>query len=288
MSKRTVKKRRLCLGSHLPVAGGVSRAVEGAIELELECVQIFTKNASRWEQKPTDPDEVARFHALREQWGSDRPVMSHDSYLINLASPDPELWRKSLDAFRDELERARILNLAGVVMHPGAHVGDGVENGLRRCAEGLRRVIDETGDDSPRIVLENTAGQGSTLGRSFAELASLLEQIDAPERTGVCLDTCHMFAAGYDIKKPAGYRAMVEELDELIGADAVCWWHLNDSKGACLSNLDRHEHIGRGELGKAPFRRILRDERFFGVPKVLETPKVDDMDRVNLKVLASL
>jgi len=288
MGRSTPKKRRLCLGSHLSVAGGVSKAVEEAIELELESLQVFTKNASRWDQKPTDPAEVDRFLALRAEWGGDKPVVSHDSYLINLASGDEELRGKSLAALADELERARLLELEGVVMHPGAPKEDGIEVGLQRVADGIRRILDEAPDGKTRFLLENTAGGGSTLGRSFAELARLLELIDAPERTGVCLDTCHMFAAGYDIRRSAGYDAMVAELEETIGVANVRCWHLNDSKGVCGSNLDRHEHIGQGELGKAPFRRLLRDARFFAVPKILETPKKNEMDRVNLKVLHGL
>jgi deoxyribonuclease IV len=288
MTRRTPKKRRLCLGSHLSVAGGVSNAVTGAIQLDLESLQIFTKNASRWEQKPTDPEEVDRFLARREEWGKEKPVLSHDSYLINLASGDRVLREKSIAALRDELERARILELDGVVMHPGAHVGDGVEKGLQRVAEALRCILDETPEGSTRFLLENTAGGGTTLGRSFEELAIVLEGVDAPERMGVCLDTCHMFAAGYDIRKPAGCKAMTEEIDSVIGAEQVRCWHFNDSKGTCGSHLDRHQHIGQGELGVSPFRQILKDERFFGVPKILETPKKDDMDPVNLALLAKL
>lgn len=288
MGRRTPKKRRLCLGSHLSVAGGVSNAVAEAIELELESLQLFTKNASRWEQKPTATEEVDRFLGLRDEWGREKPVVSHDSYLINLASGDPELWEKSFAALRDELERARILELDGVVMHPGAHKGDGVEEGLQRVAEGIRRILDEAPEGKTRFLLENTAGGGTTLGRSFAELGRLLELIDAPERMGVCLDTCHMFAAGYDIRRPKGYEAMIEELERLIGSEKVRCWHFNDSKGGCGSHLDRHQHIGEGELGKAPFRRILADQRFFGVPKILETPKKNEMDKVNLRVLNGL
>ncbi len=288
MGRRTPKRRRLCLGSHLSVAGGVSKAVAAAIELELESLQIFAKNASRWEQKPTDPAEVERFLALREEWGADKQVVSHDSYLINLASGDRALRKRSIAALADELERARILQLEGVVMHPGAHVGDGVDVGLERAADGIRRVLDGAPPGGPRLLLENTAGGGSTLGRTLEELARVLEHVDAPERTGVCLDTCHMFAAGYDIRRPAGYAAMIDELERLIGSEMVRCWHFNDSKGACGNHLDRHQHIGQGELGKAPFRRILRDERFFGVPKILETPKEGEMDQVNLEVLAKL
>jgi deoxyribonuclease IV len=288
MEELIPRKRRLCLGSHLSVAGGVSKAVTSAIALELESLQIFTKNASRWEQKPIDPEEVDRFRERREEWGIDKPVMSHDSYLINLASGDRALWKKSLGALHDEFARARTLDLAGVVMHPGAHVGDGVERALPRVAEGVRQVLDQAPAGKTRILLENTAGAGTTLGRSLEELAELLELIDAPERMGVCLDTCHLFAAGYEIHRSAGYEEMIALLDRRIGSETIRCWHFNDSKGGCGSHLDRHQHIGQGEIGEAAFRRILEDERFFGVPKILETPKKGEMDRVNLELLTRL
>ncbi len=282
------RKQRLCLGSHLSVAGGVSRAVDGAIELGLESLQIFTKNASRWEQKPIDPDEAARFRERRAEWGSGRPVASHDSYLINLASPKRDIRARSIAAFRDELERAELLGLEFLVMHPGAHLGSGLEKGIVLIADAIRRVCDRVPHGSTRILLENTAGQGSTIGRAFRELHDLLEAIDLPDRLGVCIDTCHMFAAGYELRTAKSYEATMRELDELVGADRVHCLHLNDSRGDLGSHLDRHEHIGQGKIGRGGFRRVLRDPRFFGTPKILETAKEDDMDRVNLRVLESL
>jgi deoxyribonuclease-4 len=281
------RKRRLCLGSHLSVAGGVSRAVAGAIELGLESLQIFTKNASRWEQRPIPDDEVARFRELRAAWGGG-PVGSHDSYLINLASPRRDLWTRSVRAFTDELERAELLGLDFLVMHPGAHLGSGLARGLRRIADGIRAAMDRVPHRSTRILLENTAGQGSTIGRTFGEIGDLLDAIDAPSRTGACIDTCHMFAAGYELRTGAGYARTMEELDAAVGARRVFCLHLNDSRGDLGSRLDRHEHIGAGRIGAAGFRRVLRDPRFSGTPKILETPKEDDMDRVNLKALEAL
>ena len=286
--RRTAKKRRLCLGAHLSVAGGVSRAVDSAQELDLESLQIFTKNANRWEQKPIPADEVARFRERRSEWGDDRPVVSHDSYLINLASPERELRAKSRRAFIDELERAESLGLDFLVTHPGAHVGSGVEPAIERFGKEMRQVYEKVPFGRTRVLLEATAGQGTTLGRTFAELAALLAAVGDDERTAVCLDSCHLFAAGYDLSTATGYDAAMEELDAELGADTIACWHLNDSKGALGSHLDRHENIGEGQIGKIGFRKILKDERFFGVPKILETPKENDGDERNLATLYSL
>ena len=285
---------KLCLGAHLSAAGGVSKAIDGAIALELESLQLFTKNNNRWQSKPIDPKEIERFHQRHEQWGAHRQIFSHGSYLVNLASPDDTLWKKSLAAFIDEYERADALRLTGLVMHPGAHVGSGEEAGLTRVAEGIRQTLDHAPNGNTWILLENTAGQGSTLGRSFEELAQLMEAIDAPERVGVCLDSCHLLASGYDLRSPSSYHEVMRQLQETIGYEFVSCWHLNDSKGTLGSNLDRHENIGEGEVGDSGFRNILRDENFFGVPKILETPKKggDDgdteMDPVNLARLVEL
>ena len=287
MTPRTATKRRLCLGSHLSVAGGVSKAIDAAIELDVESLQIFTKNASRWQQKPTEADEVGRFVERREAWG-EHPIVSHDSYLINLASPDQALWKRSTDAFKDELHRAELLGLDFLVMHPGAHVGSGVDAGIKRIAKALRKIFNEVPKGSTRVLFENTAGGGSTLGRSFQELRDLADATDVSDRVGFCIDSCHLLAAGYGLRNKHGYDATMQELDDLIGAENVYCLHLNDSKGDLGSHLDRHEHIGDGKIGLSGFRRLLKDKRFFGTPKILETPKADDMDRVNLERLYSL
>jgi len=279
------KERRLCLGSHLSVAGGAWKAVDEAIALRLRSLQIFSKNASRWEQRPIAEEEAERFRERRAAWG-DGPVFSHASYLINLAA-DGELAEKSREALADELDRAATLGLAGVVQHPGAHVGAGVDAGIERIARAARWAL-ERAPPGPRLILENTAGAGSTLGRSFEELGALLAAIDLPERTGVCLDTCHLLAAGYELRTAEGFAATMAELERRIGAERVQCWHLNDSRGDLGSHLDRHEHIGQGKLGKGAFRLLLADARFFGVPKILETPKEGDADRANLALLRRL
>lgn len=280
---RAAKERRLCLGSHLSVAGGPWKAVDEAISLRLASLQIFSKNASRWTQRPIAEEEAERFRERRAAWG-DGPVFSHTSYLINLAAGSEELREKSRLALADELERAAVLGLAGAIQHPGAHVGDGVAAGIERIANAARGVLDRA-PEGPRLILENTAGAGSTIGRSFEELAQLLAAIDRPERTGVCLDTCHLFAAGYELRTAEGYDATMRALESTVGATQVRCWHLNDSRGDLGSHLDRHEHIGAGKLGKEAFRLLLADARFFGVPKILETPKEGDADRVNLALL---
>ena len=276
----------ICLGSHLSVAGGAWKALREATSLELSSLQIFTKTASRWVQKPIDPKDVERFKTEREAWGPG-PVVSHTSYLINLGSPKDELFEKSRAALADEFERAALLGLQGVVQHPGAHVGSGVEAGIASIAKGARLVLDEA-PEGPKLLLENTAGAGSTIGRSFEELASLVEQIDRPERVGICLDTCHLFASGYDLRTEETYEATMAELEKNLDLSLIECWHLNDSRGALGSNLDRHEHIGTAEIGREGFRLLLADERFFGIPKILETAKEDDGDVMNLKVLREL
>ena len=278
---------RNCLGSHLSVSGGPWKAVEEAIELEIRALQIFTKNASRWVQKPIDPKHVEKFHAAVEEWGA-HPLLSHDSYLINLASPKEELFQKSIAAFADELERAELLGLDFLVMHPGAHVGSGVEAGIERIAAGMREAFDQVPHVKTRVLLENTAGGGSTMGRSFEELRDLLAAIDTPERTGTCIDTCHMFAAGYELRTEEGYQETMKQLDKALGARRVFALHLNDIKGDLGSHLDRHMHIGDGLIGKKGFQFVMQDDRFAGIPKILETPKVEDMDQQNLSLLEKL
>ena len=278
---------KLCLGSHLSVSGGPWKAVEEAIELDIRALQIFTKNASRWVQKPIDPVSVDRFHDAISNWGP-HPLLSHDSYLINLASPKEELFEKSIAAFSDELERAELLGIDFLVMHPGAHVGSGVDSGIDRIAKGMLRSFEQVPHTKTRVLLENTAGGGSTMGRSFDELRDLLDAIDTPERTGTCLDTCHMFAAGYELRTEEGYDETMRQLDDTLGANRVFALHLNDSKGDLGSHLDRHMHIGEGLIGNSGFESVMQDPRFSGIPKILETPKVEDMYRKNLYLLKKL
>jgi len=279
------------LGAHLSIAGGVVNAVLAAERLGCQTVQLFTKNSNQWAGKPFAPDEPAEFRkALRRT--RIKFAISHDSYLINLATADAALWRRSVEAFVDELDRAETLGLTYLVTHPGAHVGIGEETGLANVARAIDEVHARRPDDKVKVLLELTAGQGSCLGCRFEHLASILEQVRDPNRLGVCLDTCHVFAAGYAFGTAQEYAAMMDEFDRVIGLKRLKLFHLNDSKKPCGSRVDRHEHIGRGHIGLEPFRRIVNDPRFRKTPMILETPKEDgdgtEMDPVNLATLRGL
>jgi deoxyribonuclease-4 len=284
----------------MSVAGGVSRAVDRAALHGCEALQIFTKNASRWASPPLDADEVRRFRARIEETGIG-PAVSHASYLINLGSAAPALRAQSIAALVDELDRAHTLGLAGVVLHPGTATSGTDEAALELIAAGLRDALAAGGGRRTPVLLEHTAGQGRTLGWRFEQLASILERVDDPDadRVGVCLDTCHLIAAGYDIVSPEGYARTFEEFDRVIGLDRLRVFHANDSKKPCASRVDRHEHIGEGCLGLAPFARLLHDARFSGLPMLIETRKstprdkpgavaVDPLDIRNLDTLRRL
>lgn len=253
-------------------------------------MQIFTKNASQWAAPPI-PDEVARRFREELERSGIAPVVSHDSYLINLASADPTLRRKSIDAFRDELDRAESLGLLGVVAHPGAHLGAGEDAGLDRIGLALRDVLKATKKQKVMILIENTAGQGTVLGARFRHLGRLIELTGGHPRMGICLDSCHLHAAGYDLTTEAGYAATFDEFASEVGFDRLRAFHLNDSLKPLGSRVDRHTHIGEGTLGLEPFRRLMLDPRFESLPGILETPKngdgVED-DRRNLATLARL
>ena len=233
--------------------------------------------------------EVRAFHAARRQTGI-RHVFAHASYLINLGTPHDAAWRQAVDAFTDELERAERLGLSCVVVHPGSHLGAGIESGLARVVAALDEVTRRTPGYKVGVALENTAGAGQVIGRTFDELGTLLARAARSERIGICIDTCHLFAAGYDVRSDAGYRRAIGECGQAVGFARVLAFHLNDAKAPLGSGLDRHEHIGRGYLGRRPFARLLRDRRFRAVPKVLETPKEPEpvADRRNLALLRAL
>lgn len=274
----------------MSVAGGVDRAVDRGTIVGCRTLQIFTKNASQWIGPPISPEVADRFREKLSASGMS-PVVSHDSYLINLASPDPSLRDKSLAAFRDELARAEQLGLMGVVSHPGAHVGSGDTAGLARVSEALLRVLDETSGQRVMVLIENTAGQGTCLGWHFDQLAALLHGTNRHPRIGFCLDTCHLHAAGYDLTSDAAYAAVLEDFDRSVGLDRLRCLHLNDSQKGLGSRVDRHTHLGDGSLGLEPFRRIMTDARLARVPKILETPKNGDgvlEDTRNLATLTQL
>jgi deoxyribonuclease IV len=277
------------LGAHMSIAGGLSLALERGREVGCGAVQIFLKNQRQWAAKLLAAGEVRAFRAARRATGV-RHVFAHSSYLINLGNPSPALWSQAVDAFTDELERAEALGLSCVVIHPGSHMGAGLEAGLARVTAALDESLARTAGYRVKVALENTAGAGNTIGRTFGELAALLERAARPERLGVCLDTCHLFAAGYDVRTAAGYRRAMAECEATVGLERVLAFHLNDAKAPLGSGLDRHENIGRGALGLVPFRLLLNDRRFARVPKVLETPKEPEptADLRNLAVLRKL
>jgi deoxyribonuclease-4 len=279
------------IGAHLSVAGGVENALLQAEKYGCETVQLFTKNASQWVGRPFAPDEPARFRRTLRRTKL-KFATAHDSYLINLATNDPALWRKSVEAFADEVTRAEALGLTYLVTHPGAHVGAGEDCGLGNVARALDEIHGRFPKAKVRILLEITAGQGSCLGCRFEHLATVLTQVRDPRRLGVCFDTCHAFASGYALGTEAEYHATFAEFDRVIGLSRLKLFHLNDSKKGLGSRVDRHEHIGKGCLGIAPFARLLSDPRFQKTPMILETPKEDEagneMDPVNLAVLRGL
>ncbi|MBN9517753.1 deoxyribonuclease IV [bacterium] len=277
-------------GAHLSVSGGLHKAAKAARGLSMDTVQVFTSNPNAWAVHKLDPAAVAAFKAAIAANDIRFPT-SHDSYLINLAAADDALWEKSIDAFAAELERSEELGLSYVVAHPGAHVGSGVEAGIARVVAALDTILERCAGFRVRVLLETTAGQGTTLGARFEELAAMLDRVKQPEHLGVCLDTCHVFAAGYPLGTDAEYAATFDQFDRLIGLGRLCLFHLNDSVKPLGSRVDRHAAIGQGEIGREPFRRLVRDPRFAGLPMILETPKEDTdgnaMDAVNLALLKS-
>jgi deoxyribonuclease-4 len=279
----------LDFGSHVSASGGVDRTLQRAVDVGATSCQIFSKNERQWNAKPLDPAVVERFHQERERTGVGQMVV-HDSYLINLASPKEDVLGKSLAAFQDELERCDTLDISYLVTHPGAHTGSGVEAGIARFAESLNQIFDVIPGNRAITCLETTAGQGTTLGRTFEEIAQIIEKVEAKERVGVCLDTCHIFAAGYDIRTQDDYDAVMMEFDRVIGIDRLRVLHLNDSKFGLGMNKDRHEHIGDGAIGIDGFRAVVNDVRLAGLPAILETEKDDagENDRRNLALLRSL
>ena len=282
----------------MSVAGGVSKAVDRAVVHGCEALQIFTKNANQWLGKPLDPLEVKTFRTRIDETGI-APVVSHASYLINLATTFPTLREQSLAAFADELDRAHALGLLGVVIHPGTCTSGTEADALRLIAEGIREAFRAQPRRKTMVLLEHTAGQGRTVGHRFEHLASILDHLGGSPRVGVCLDTCHLVASGYDIVSEPGYRDTFAAFDRIVGLDRLRVFHANDSKRPCGSRVDRHEHIGRGCLGVEPFRRILNDRRFAGLPMLIETEKsarsekagtivTDPLDMENLETLRRL
>jgi len=274
------------LGAHMSIAGGLHLALERGSALGCGAVQIFLKNQRQWAAKPMTDEDVRAFASARRRTGL-RRVFAHASYLINLASPDAAQWRHAVDVFTDELERAEALGLSSVVIHPGSHMGAGRAEGVGRVVAALDETTRRTAGYRIRIALENTAGAGHGIGSRLPELGELIRRAARPERLGVCIDTCHLFAAGYDIRGEGPWHGVVDEIATHIGFRRVLAFHLNDARAGLGSGLDRHEHIGDGFLGLAPFRRLLNDPRFVKIPKVIETAK-DPEPTADLRNLATL
>lgn len=282
-----MKFKKLLLGAHVSIAGGLDKAFARAEDVGCTVMQIFTKNASQWQAKPLGNLEV---EAFSNAWSVSviGPVIAHDSYLINLATPEDAAWEKSKAAFLDEMERCAALGIPQLVMHPGAHVGSGKAMGIERVISAFEDIFIRA-PKGVKILLENTAGQGTCLGNSFEDLAAIMAPFPA-RSFGVCFDTCHAFAAGYDISSMQGYETVMEEFDKVVGIKAIELFHVNDCKKSLGSRVDRHEHIGKGAIGVEGFRTLMQDKRFRKIPKILETPKGEDneFDRKNLELLRTL
>ncbi len=278
------------LGAHMSIAGGLDLAPLRGRQVGCETIQVFTKSNRQWRARRLTDREVEAFQANLARTGIS-PVVAHDCYLVNLAAPRRAVWQRSVGAFRMELERAERLGIPYLVTHPGSHAGAGEAEGIRRVAEALNVLHAAPPSSRVQVLLETTAGQGSSLGYRFEQLAQILALVERADRVGICLDTCHVFAAGYDLRTPDGYRKTLKDLDACLGLRRLKAIHLNDSKGALGSRVDRHDHIGEGRLGLEAFRRLLNDPALHRIPMILETPKDDDCigaDRRNLARLRRL
>lgn len=277
------------LGAHTSISGGVSTAIDRAKKLKFSAIQIFSKNNNRWDSKPLDQEEI---DAFKEKWkASDiEYIVVHDSYLINLCANKKPLLEESRKEFINELTRCEQLGIPHLNFHPGAHTGQGEEDGLKIIAESLNISHDKTKNYKVKSMLETTAGQGTNLGYTFEQLQKIIEMVDDKERMCVCIDTAHIFAAGYDLISERGYEKTIKAFDDVIGLDLLKCFHMNDSKKELGSRVDRHEHIGKGFIGKKGFTNIMNDKRISHIPKILETPKGKEMkeDIKNLKVLRAL
>ena len=292
MKKNAASKRAsrdVLIGSHMSIAGGVYNAILHAEAVDCACVQLFVKSSNQWRAKPLTDEEVEQFKAERKRTGIG-PAVAHASYLINVGSPDRTLYEKSREALAVEYERCVLLGVEHLVFHPGAHMGDGPDVAIDRIAKAMDWVLAKHKSGGTFLLLETTAGAGTHIGSTFEELRSILDKLEHGDRAAVCLDTCHIFAAGYEIRNEAGYMATMKKFDDVIGIERLRAIHCNDSKHDLGTHKDRHEHLGKGFIGKDAFGFIMRDARLKNVPKILETPKDEDgeFDRMNLGLLRDL
>ena len=277
------------LGAHMSIAGGVDKALLEGKKVDCDVIQIFTKSSRQWAAHPDSKEEIQNFLANQKETGI-ATVIAHDSYLLNLGSPDEKLRKRSVGGFIDEMERCETLSIPYLIAHPGAHTGAGEEEGIKTIARSLDDIHASCPGYNVRIALEITAGQGSNLGYRFEQIRDMIDATKESGRLRVCFDTEHAFAAGYDIRTREGYERTFGEFDEIIGLKRLAAFHLNDSKKEFHSRVDRHEHIGKGHIGVEAFRLLMNDERFWGIPMCLETPKGPDLkeDIENLTMLRSL
>lgn len=285
-----MKNTACILGAHFSISGGLHEALIEAKKYGCNALQMFTKNSRAWKERSVSPEEADLFEKTRLKCGI-RVVVSHTSYLINLAAPDSQNHLLSCEALEHELERSSLLGIPFAVIHPGSHLGDGEKKGIDRIAESIKKIFDKKSGIKTRLLLETTAGQGTGMGHTFEQLNEMMERINHKDKTGVCLDTSHIFAAGYDIRNKSSYRRTIDAFNEIIGLDRLFVIHLNDSKKGLGSGVDRHEHIGRGEIGIDAFRLIMNDRRLADIPKIIETPKTGDgkdWDRINLRKLRQM
>ena len=280
----------LILGAHFSIVGGLEQAILEAASRQCTTLQIFTKNAMTWKEKPLTETAIQKFAAVRTKTGIDN-IISHASYLINIAGPDPKKAVMSCSALKQEILRCGQLDIPYAVLHPGAHMGEGDAKGIARIAENINRIFEQTDGAKTNLLLETTAGQGTSIGHRFEQLAAVMDKVEDNSRIGVCMDTCHIFAAGYNISDKTGYEKTMADFDDIVGLNKLRVIHLNDTKKAGGSKVDRHEHIGDGFIGKDAFEFIINDARLQKIPKIIETPKLknnQDGDTINLNLLRKL
>lgn len=287
-----IAKRELLLGAHVSIAGGIEKALIRGEQLGCRTVQIFTKNANRWQERSFRQAELDLYRDIKNRTGIE-PVIAHNSYLVNLATIGAELYKKSINAMVQELERCEMLGVRYLVVHPGSHQGSGEERGIEKIVHALNEIHEVTKGFNVAIALEMTAGQGTSLGHRLEQIALIMNRVEESPRLAFCLDTCHSFAAGYEMRSQADYDRFIRDIDGTIGLERLKVIHLNDSKGDCGSRVDRHEDIGKGKIGDEPFRWIMNDERLKDIPKIIETPglgKIKDYrkDEQNLNLLRSM
>lgn len=279
----------LLLGAHMSIAGGMHMALERAMSIGCTTMQVFVKNNNQWVGKPLSDEDVATYKELLVKSGI-APVMAHDTYLINLCAKDTTILKKSHTTLKNELDRCKRLGVNYLNFHPGSHMGQGERDGIKLIAESLNIIHEETQRYKVKSVLETTAGQGTALGHRFEQLRAIIDLVKEKNRMAVCVDTCHIFAAGYDIATEIGWEKTFNLFDDIIGLDRLVAFHVNDSKRELGSHIDRHEHIGKGWIGLKGFRLLMNDPRFIDIPKILETPKGEDMkeDLENMRTLRLL